>query len=1293
LSKGGALGGDGGFVEVSGKGNLEFDGFVDVSSSIGEVGTILLDPINVSIETNTLFNFLNQNSQLNDNKILFGDTVFLANTFKIRASKINTLNGDVIIQARDNITQLANANIISNNITKLVMQAGNNITLGGTINIPNGSIHLEANSPHSTNQSGNGQLTIDQNITTNGATAAQGTISLLGAGIQIANTAVLNSGAGNISVVFLGDKTVTAGFFTRFRTTNKLTFGRGITAGDNGNFIGNQSFLTPNNITIVTTLGVPVVVLANVASEILLQANNNIRISESLTLNQPLTIQANLAQNNNIATLYNGVPQGSFVVDMNKNIDTNNNNIKFIGKDFILLGNNDINAGAGELSIQELGGGGITLGDNQIANTMNISKNELRSITAALLKVESEGNVLRVSNVTAVDTQNITKVILDATKFIGIGNQDVVFVGSASTFQDLDVISERDIINAGGGSLVSTASANLQATRNITLDGNATNFNTVKITAQNATISDINAISFDDSTVTQDLTINAGGNITDSGTLTITGISTFTAVGNNVTLDEAASTFGPLRLTGNDVSVIENAAMDLGASNIGNDLTVQARMGDITNSGALTVGRNSIFRADANGADITLNNRLNDFTGIVTFLPTGGVLGGVGLNNVEVVDTTAFDIGQLNLTGALNVTSGGAITDSGTLAITGISAFNAGVNNITLNEQLSTFGTLRLIGNDVSVIENAAMDLGASNIVNDLTVQARIGDITNSGALTVGRNSIFRADANPADIRINNPGNSFVGTVTFQGNNLRDVEVFDTTAFELMPLVLGGNLDVTGAGITDAGGLLQITGTATFNAVGNDITLDEVASTFGPLRLIGQNVQVRENAPMDLGLSVIGNNLTVRANLGNITNSGALTVGRNSIFRADANGADIILNHPGNDFTGRVTIEGINLQNVTVFDTTDTDIEFLNPIGNDLRIETEGSLIAQGALVVGGNSLFIANAGESITLNNIFNDFTGTVTFQGTGGNLQDVTVFDTTDFDIGALTLLGDLRVESNGTVTSSGALDIDGTSRFRTTGADISLTQLGNAFTGRVTIEGNNLQNVTVFDTTDTDIEFLNDIGVDLRIESGGSLTVTGPVVVGGASIFKADENNADIILTNAGNNFTGTVDFQGQDLRDVSVVDTTDFDIGALTLLGNLRVESDGTVTSSGALDIDGTSRFRTTGADISLTQIGNDFTGRMTIEGINLQNVTVFDTTDTDIEFLNDIGVDLRIESGGSLTVTGPVVVGGNSIFKADENDADIILEDPGNNFTGTVDFQGQDLRDVSVVDITDFDIEI
>ncbi len=48
-ARGGATGGDGGFVEVSGRGHLDFQGMVSTLAPLGRTGTLLLDPTNIYI--------------------------------------------------------------------------------------------------------------------------------------------------------------------------------------------------------------------------------------------------------------------------------------------------------------------------------------------------------------------------------------------------------------------------------------------------------------------------------------------------------------------------------------------------------------------------------------------------------------------------------------------------------------------------------------------------------------------------------------------------------------------------------------------------------------------------------------------------------------------------------------------------------------------------------------------------------------------------------------------------------------------------------------------------------------------------------------------------------------------------------------------------------------------------------------------------------------------------------------------------------------------------------------------
>jgi hypothetical protein len=85
-AKGGLLGGDGGFVEVSGKEKLSFNGLVDLSANKGNLGTLLLDPTDVKIYRSP-------------------------DTGDIDASSLESTSGNVVVNADNNITIAPNVSL------------------------------------------------------------------------------------------------------------------------------------------------------------------------------------------------------------------------------------------------------------------------------------------------------------------------------------------------------------------------------------------------------------------------------------------------------------------------------------------------------------------------------------------------------------------------------------------------------------------------------------------------------------------------------------------------------------------------------------------------------------------------------------------------------------------------------------------------------------------------------------------------------------------------------------------------------------------------------------------------------------------------------------------------------------------------------------------------------------------------------------------------------------------------------------------------------------------------------
>ena len=71
------------------------------------------------------------------------------------------------------------------------------------------------------------------------------------------------------------------------------------------------------------------------------------------------------------------------------------------------------------------------------------------------------------------------------------------------------------------------------------------------------------------------------------------------------------------------------------------------------------------------------------------------------------------------------------------MAITGGATIDIGTGNITLDETASTFGALALMGANVAVTENDAMELAASTISGTASFDSTDNAITDSGTLAI----------------------------------------------------------------------------------------------------------------------------------------------------------------------------------------------------------------------------------------------------------------------------------------------------------------------------------------------------------------------------------------------------------------------------------------------------------------------------------------------------------------------------------------------------------------------------
>ncbi|MEN9760361.1 MAG: hypothetical protein RI906_187, partial [Pseudomonadota bacterium] len=259
---------------------------------------------------------------------------------------------------------------------------------------------------------------------------------------------------------------------------------------------------------------------------------------------------------------------------------------------------------------------------------------------------------------------------LHATGSARVNTGASIVLGNSNVAGSLTV-SAGGAISDSGVLTVAGASSFTATGQTITLDSANDYQGAVSASAASLVLNDVNALSLGAVTLTGNLTITAGGAISDSGVLAVGGTSNFTAASQTVTLDSANDFAGAVSATASALTLNDINALDLGTVTVtrnfnaadplmlGGKLTVSAG-GAISDSGVLTVAGASSFTAT--GQTITLDSA-NDFQGAVSAKASA-----LTLNDINALDLgTVAVTGNSTMAGRLKVSAGGAITGSGTI--------------------------------------------------------------------------------------------------------------------------------------------------------------------------------------------------------------------------------------------------------------------------------------------------------------------------------------------------------------------------------------------------------------------------------------------------------------------------------------------------------------------------------------------------------------------------------------------------------------------------------------------------
>ena len=600
-AKGGASGGNGGFVETSSKDNLQALGSVDASATAGLAGQWLLDPADVTISTGATANGTFSGGAPNTFTTTANTAV--ANTGTIQTS----LNGgtSVTILTTPAGTQAGNITL-ANAIAKtaggnatLTLTASNNIILNAPISSTVGQLStvLTTGAAGGVDMSGGGSITTNNgSLTITGGTGANvlGTISTGTGAITVTGGALSQTGA-ITQAAGAGVVSLTAG------AANNITLG-----GAN-DFVGQVRIVSGNNVTLndINAFAFGNGGTSAISGNLTLTTAGAVTQANTITVAGTTSITAGAANNITLSTVTTNSFGGAVSV-----VSGNNVNIRD--------GVSALDIGASTIS------GTLTLRANgAITQSGVITANGTTSIQAGGANNVTLGSANDfVGQVIIVSGNNVT---LNDVNAFAFGNGGTSAVSGNLVLTTVGAVTQP----ANSLTVAGTTSIAAGAGNSITLGGVANNFTgQVRIVSgNNVTLNDVNGFSFGNggtSAISGNLALTTAGAVTQANAITVGGTASVTAGAFAITLNNAANDFtGAVSLNNsgaNNVALTDTNAVVLGTSGVGTGTLGVTAGGAITQTGAITqaAAAGAVTLTATNAAtDIFLNTQANNFSGTI----------------------------------------------------------------------------------------------------------------------------------------------------------------------------------------------------------------------------------------------------------------------------------------------------------------------------------------------------------------------------------------------------------------------------------------------------------------------------------------------------------------------------------------------------------------------------------------------------------------------------------------------------------------------------------------------------
>ena len=607
------------------------------------------------------------------NGITVADSLTIAGVVNIDADTDNNGSGDFTVSTGS----------LSTTNNALTVTA-NDLVLSGTLDSGTGSTTINISDGGSLGLGFSSGFGMNITTTEQGKLVGTGDLSLVNgnitflAGNSLSHSGKLNIGQSGGTITGQGALTLSAAKGLAINSSNLSTAGNLSLEGDSNNSTDSDdsiSFVSGASLTASAgsiTLNATTGGISG-AGALNLNATGGININDSLTSEGTMTFDADTDNDGS----------GTFTIAASKALTTGSNALSITAGDLDF--NGTLNSGtAGTTIFNSLSGATIGLGTT---SNMTLSSTELGNITAGSLTIGggTNGNIV-VSGVASNNSDQFGILNLNATA----SNSSVTFGTADSTFQGLVVNSENGI------TLSSSLTTN--GTTNLISDSDGDGAGNFSISSGKTLTTNNNALTI----TSNSMSFNSTGRIT-SGTATTT-----LKVSDSGTIG-LGNTAGNFSLTNSDLALITSGSLIIGG----------ATNGTITVDGVTSTSKPLTLIATASGKAVNFASTASSFNDLTLDAGTGGVDFGV----------------NVSANGNLSVTSGGNITDIGTLTISGASSFTTDVANqvITLDNTSNSFtGVLTL---------NTSGNSGNATLVSDNAVTLSTSNVGGNIAVTVGGNN------------------------------------------------------------------------------------------------------------------------------------------------------------------------------------------------------------------------------------------------------------------------------------------------------------------------------------------------------------------------------------------------------------------------------------------------------------------------------------------------------------------------------------------------------------------------